>query len=1628
MATVGASGTSPMIYNNITGPSTATGANSASVGTFTLVDGTTHVFSAAQPFVAEASGAPYSIGMWVQCVGIGCHTADGRLAITNDNSGKPGGTTMFRSSPFQTTDSLGGEPTCVLLSGTGNGLLSQGTKYWAVMTSTDPLGWQAQNDTPSGALEKVDSKSWRPMNVDKTFSLRVDTNPLCRPNAAPMPAAGTTIDYIFAKPGGTGFNTIFMGNSGTASLSLDSGSFSGPDAADFSVLDSEPDQFGAQPFQFPAPIAGVPTAGRILYITCNGAEPQGFRHATFTVTTNDPFHKSISWPVVCLVDSTPPTLQLSAPTPSGNNGWFTDASVPFTATASDPESNNFVKLVQCNDDNGPTVQAVSPFLSATVTGEGVHNLTCTATDVAGNVSLPYTYVIKIDTTKPVIVGTKTPASNAAGWNKAATTVTFACTDPSPGSGPVAPVVSGGGTFTAETTGTTSTSTGACQDLAGNQADAAGSIVVKIDKTRPKLTPSLTPAANAAGWSRLDTTLGFACADAGTVQSGIDTDTVPDISVTTETPLAGTTYTSTGKCRDAAGNLANDASQLIKLDKTAPATPTITSRPPQSTSSRSATFAFNSSDGLSGLTPFTCNFLTSSLCTSPVTYTSVPDGTQGFNVTATDVAGNVSTSATVIWSVDGTPPETTLTMQPASVTSSTQAQMRWSGNDLPFNAGVTNYKCAFDSNPSYTPCFAPLFLSAQPGTHTFSVAGIDAYGNIDPTPATVTWTVDQTPPVTTLLTKPPAIDGNVAPTFTFSATDSGGSTVAESDCKIDAGAFAPCTSPFAPGLLGLGNHTFSVRSVDAVGNTEAAPVTYSWKVAPYPVANADTATIAEDTPTAINVLANDVDSSGTGLTVSSFSATSAAGGTVTKNSNGTLRYTPKANYNGPDSITYVTTDGNGLSSSLTTVSITVTAVNDRPSFSIKNVSVTEGSGPYDAPWATGISAGPANESSQTLTFSVTADSNPDLFAAAPTVANDGRLSFTPLADGSGSASVTVTLTDSGDGTNSVSHTATITVTNENQPPIFAIDDVTVAEDSGAYDAPWATDVSPGRPSEADQTLTFAVTGDTNPTLFAAGPTVTSDGGLQFTPATDANGSSDVTVTLTDSGDGTNSVTHTATITVTPVNDAPTFSIGDITVPENSNAYDAQWATSSSPGPADEANQTLTFSVTGNTNAALFAAGPTITDDGRLTFTPAPDANGSADVTVTLTDSGDGTNATSHTATITLTPVNQAPSFSIGGVTVAEDSGAYDAPWSTDASAGPANESDQTLTFSVTGNTNAALFAAGPTVTKDGRLTFTPAPNANGSADVTVSLTDSGDGTNSVSHTATIAVTPVNDAPTFAISNVTVLEDSGAYDASWATGVSAGPADESAQTLTFSVTGNSNPALFAAGPTVTNDGRLTFTPAPDANGLAKVTVKLTDSGDGMNTALHIATIAIRPVDDAPTISLVAGGSCAVGANLTGQLDVVVADVDSPVDSLRVTAASWAPSIVPNSALTVSGSGATRTINVNMTPTAGAAPISVVVTDGVASNTTKFTIIAAAPSTKPIYGAAGVDLMFGTAGNDTLVGADGNDVLCGGGGNDTLFGGGGDDTLIGGAGADRFSGGIGNDTLADFTPTQGDTTDGS
>ncbi|MFO1350908.1 MAG: Ig-like domain-containing protein [Gammaproteobacteria bacterium] len=227
-----------------------------------------------------------------------------------------------------------------------------------------------------------------------------------------------------------------------------------------------------------------------------------------------------------------------------------------------------------------------------------------------------------------------------------------------------------------------------------------------------------------------------------------------------------------------------------------------------------------------------------------------------------------------------------------------------------------------------------------------------------------------------------------------------------------------------------------------------------------------------------------------------------------------------------------------------------------------------------------------------------------------------------------------------------------------------------------------------------------------------------------------------------------------ISITAVNDTPSFTKGpNPAVNEDAGAQSLpNWATALSAGPADEAGQTLSFQVTNNSNTALFAVAPAVSPTGTLTYTLAANANGSATISLVIKDNGGTANggvdtSAVQTFTITVNPVNDAPSFTKGpNQTVNANAGPQSvANWATNLSKGPPNEASQTLSFQVTNNTNAALFAVAPAVSPTGTLSYTPTANGNGTATISLVIKDNGGTANGGADTSppqsfTITVNP------------------------------------------------------------------------------------------------------------------------------------------------------------------------------------------------------------------------------------------------------------------------------------------------
>lgn len=270
---------------------------------------------------------------------------------------------------------------------------------------------------------------------------------------------------------------------------------------------------------------------------------------------------------------------------------------------------------------------------------------------------------------------------------------------------------------------------------------------------------------------------------------------------------------------------NDATQALTGSRTievrvhgAPETQLLT-QPDALTTAKDATFTFAAADPAY---TFECRFDSDAWapCSSPKNYTNLSDGPRTFQVRANDGSRVDPTPAKFTWTIDTTPPTTTIATKPAAKTNSTTANFTFTSNET----GNVTYECSLDG-ATFTACTTPRsYTGLAAGNHTLRVRATDTLGHVETTPAEYSWTIDTTAPDTIVSGQPPAL-GNGTGVFTFSSTEPGSTF----ECKLDSGAWAPCTSPKSFTGLSEGSHTVLIRATDEAGNVDATPSSYTWTV-------------------------------------------------------------------------------------------------------------------------------------------------------------------------------------------------------------------------------------------------------------------------------------------------------------------------------------------------------------------------------------------------------------------------------------------------------------------------------------------------------------------------------------------------------------------------------------------------------------------------------------------------------------------------------------------------------------------------------------------------------------------------------------------------------------------------------
>ncbi len=196
------------------------------------------------------------------------------------------------------------------------------------------------------------------------------------------------------------------------------------------------------------------------------------------------------------------------------------------------------------------------------------------------------------------------------------------------------------------------------------------------------------------------------------------------------------------------------------------------------------------------------------------------GQHTLEVVATDQVGYTK-SASTTFSVEQ--PDTIIDSGPNGLTNDSTPSFTYHST----LTGST-FQCSVDGG-AYVSCPGTGYTTPPltDGSHTFSVKATSGAGHVDPTPASRTFTVDATPPNTTIDYGPEGATNDGTPAFGYSSDDPD----ARFECKLDSAAFAPCGNGAfeAENALSEGAHTFTVRAVDRAGNPDPSPASRSFSV-------------------------------------------------------------------------------------------------------------------------------------------------------------------------------------------------------------------------------------------------------------------------------------------------------------------------------------------------------------------------------------------------------------------------------------------------------------------------------------------------------------------------------------------------------------------------------------------------------------------------------------------------------------------------------------------------------------------------------------------------------------------------------------------------------------------------------
>lgn len=530
---------------------------------------------------------------------------------------------------------------------------------------------------------------------------------------------------------------------------------------------------------------------------------------TVTVRAADQAGNSADASVSFIVDTIDPAVTFSSPA-AGAHVASSSVSVAFSAT-----DTNLVS-VECDVDSAGYTPCSSP-LNLTGLAQGPHTVAVRATDIAGHVTTA-SRSFTVDTVAPSVSISSPTAGQFFSIDDIP--IAFDATDSNLTSvqcrvdtgaySNCAP----GHVFSNLAEGTRILQVRAT-DQAGSSTTA--SVSVTIDLTDPAV--SITSPGAGAHVANTSVNVAFTATDTNLTSVECNVDSAgfsPCTSPLVLTSLSQGVHTVVVRATDAAGRTTS-ASRSFTVDTVVPSVSISSPTSGQFFAVTTVPVSFSATD--TNLTFVTCSIDGGafSACTSPRSFAGLAQGGHTVVVRATDQAGN-SADASVSFTVDTVDPSVSISFPTAGQhVASTSVGVAFSATD----ANALTVTCQVDGG-GFTPCSSPLNLTGlSQGSHTVIVRAVDPAGNSFE--VSRTFTVDTvTPSVSIISPTPGKYINSTTVSSDFSANDANGVTVT---CRLDAGAFQPCTSPASASSLSQGDHTITVRAVDPAGNSAETSVTF-----------------------------------------------------------------------------------------------------------------------------------------------------------------------------------------------------------------------------------------------------------------------------------------------------------------------------------------------------------------------------------------------------------------------------------------------------------------------------------------------------------------------------------------------------------------------------------------------------------------------------------------------------------------------------------------------------------------------------------------------------------------------------------------------------------------------------------